>query len=569
MRFRFGIVVIAAATQVGCPNFPEGLCAQGDCGDGDGGTFIIRPSIEPGNVAAGTAECENLVSSGASPHDAPCTVDDQFGVFVAPTGNDESPGTKALPFRTVSRALGAIVSVPGDGGVSKRRIYVCAGTYNESIVIDSAHAPAGIYGGFNCPSGAMNPIVPAVSDAGLTAMAEATSSKIPWTWSAGARARIGPTGSQVDLPIPCSIHGLTTSIAIEDVQFDAPPAAGQESSRSGRSSVAALIEGSHGVAFRRVVFRASNATNGLVPEPRGNAPEKAVLAGNSSNDSQGGAGKACVCPLSGRSQGGQGGLGAEHAESGLPGSSEPIVPQTANAFNDGSGGAGGVLNASSCAVGHPGADGLSAVKQGASPTGFGGWTATGWVPEAGGRGDDGSPGQGGGGGGGAADPIVGGGGGGCGGCGGAGAEGGGGGGSSIAVLMIESSGRFDGCTFFAKDGANGASGGPASAGQPGGVAGMSSGGCSGGRGGAGGAGGAGGGGAGGLSLGIGYTGNAPVIEGAPVVDATKLRSVSLGYPGRGGAVGASRECLQNASATCDSGPARDGVSRAVFALTRK
>src|SRR6185436_609149 len=58
--------------------------------------------------------------------------------YVSPSGEDSNPGTAAAPFRTISRALDVIGTIPGAG--AGQTVEVASGTYNEAIM-------------FNLPSG--------------------------------------------------------------------------------------------------------------------------------------------------------------------------------------------------------------------------------------------------------------------------------------------------------------------------------------------------------------------------------------------------------------------------------
>src|SRR4029079_9338017 len=59
--------------------------------------------------------------------------------YVTPSGEDFNRGTEAAPFRTITRALSVIGTIPGAG--ADQTVEVAAGTYNESVM-------------FNLPSGA-------------------------------------------------------------------------------------------------------------------------------------------------------------------------------------------------------------------------------------------------------------------------------------------------------------------------------------------------------------------------------------------------------------------------------
>ena len=102
--------------------------ADGSGADGgDGSSGDAAPDAPPG--------CD----LGKEPKDsAPC-VADSVGVFVSPMGDDMNAGTKASPVKTIGKALGIA------GG--KPRVYVCEGTYGESVDLTKA---VSIYGGFKC-----------------------------------------------------------------------------------------------------------------------------------------------------------------------------------------------------------------------------------------------------------------------------------------------------------------------------------------------------------------------------------------------------------------------------------
>ncbi len=198
---------------------------------------------------------------------------------------------------------------------------------------------------------------------------------------------------------------------------------------------------------------------------------------------------------------------------------------------------------------------------------------SGWMPGSGSPGDDGKPGQGGGGGGNGRLSSGSGGGGGCGGCGGAGGKPGQGGGASIALLSFQSSITLAGCSLDGrrlrerrqqvetpKPDKRRAHGHADRIGNLGG--------CPGGAGGAGAGGNGGQGGPGGLSLGIGYVGTPPTIDGAVVTQASTHSGITIGAPGAGGAGG-----LRGASAMNSTGPAgalgasgQPGVAAAVEAV---
>ena len=77
------------------------------------------------------------------PNLSPTRVDDNIGVFVdATNGSDTNNGSKLKPFQSIAKAITANAGL-------KPRVYVCAGSYTDNVLIDQAHAVS-IYGGFAC-----------------------------------------------------------------------------------------------------------------------------------------------------------------------------------------------------------------------------------------------------------------------------------------------------------------------------------------------------------------------------------------------------------------------------------
>ena len=287
----------------------------------------------------------------------------------------------------------------------------------------------------------------------------------------------------------------------------------------GASSIAAFVNGSPGMTFRRAAVTAGHGADAISPTAA--APLGPNSNGNPApSDTQAAPAKTCPCSND-STTGGIGGtfsLGAStDAGSGLP-----VITGHEDA------GAGGGL--SGC-VGGNGADGLEGTS-GVSANAVGVLTASGWVPQAGGAGAVGGTAQGGGGGAGipAGGPPNAGGGGACGGCGGKGGVGAPAGGGSIAIAALNSTLRIQASTVHAGTGGAGANGAAGQTGQPGGTGGASSpvtnGTCPGGNGGVGGAGGPGGGGAGGSSIAV------ATVQTTPDIDA--FSTVLAGTAGKGG-----------------------------------
>ena len=410
--------------------------------------------------------------------DSPVCIDDGLGVFVSPSGDDATTGTKAKPVKTIGKALelAAVRKLP--------RLYVCAGTYAENVAIT---AQVSLYGGLSCE------------------------------WApANARPKIAP-------PTGVALH--VTKVAAAVLVVDADVVGSADAAVPGDSAIAAFVSESTNVAFRRVNLTAGNATAGAKGASSSNyvgdaAPDgtKGAIAGTSETK------WTCNKTTSYCA----GGAPATNVGRGEAGRALPAV----GADNSGASGF------YTCGVGTVGAGGLSHAAGGGS-TSPGTLTATGWVTTSvGTAGGVGDPAQGGGGAGGQKDGQYGGGGGGCGGCGGAGGGPGTNGGSSFALLSFNAAVVITGGVLTSGVAAPGGAGGDGQAGQAGGQGGLSSSGvgnlgCMGGAGGPGAGGSGGGGGAGGHSAAVAFVGSEPKPTGA------MLTPGSPGLGGGGGEAGAS------------------------------
>lgn len=93
----------------------------------------VTPATEGGTVDAPKAP---PVGGLASQNE----LTDQFGVFVANSGNDAGDGSHARPFATIQVGIDRAKAVG-------KRVYVCAGTYKESLTIADSIA---VIGGLDC-----------------------------------------------------------------------------------------------------------------------------------------------------------------------------------------------------------------------------------------------------------------------------------------------------------------------------------------------------------------------------------------------------------------------------------
>jgi hypothetical protein len=486
------------------------------------------PECSPADAAA--SDAATGVEAGACdptkpPSAEPCVITEAYGVFVSPSGSDGNSGTRTAPVQTIGHGMDL-------GKAAGKRVYVCAGSFAEPLVVAASRDGVGVYGGLACAA---------------------------WSYGTANKVIVAPAQPGYAL----ELEGLQTGATFDDLEFVAQ---GAPSASAGESSIAVFASSSQNVALQRVTMVAGNATDGASgasPAPTseagagannwyGTPPDYAELNGASAGEAGGAPMTTCVCADQSSSTGGAGGgpMNIPTPTAGLP------------SYGDAGAGAGGA-NAFVCGNGgSPTSNGADApINLADTPsTTLGACSTSGWSPATGAAGADGKPGQGGGGGGNGRLSSGSGGSGACGGCGGAGGQPGAGGGSSIALLAYQSSVTLTDCVLTAGTAGNGGAGGGGEAGQAGGVMGGDgiTGGCQGGGGGAGGGGNGGQGGPGGLSLGIGYSGAAPTIDGALVPQAATYAGITSGAAGSGGAGGS-----KGASASMSTGPAGvDGASGA-------
>lgn len=459
MRFISKLAAVASiaalpfALSAACVTRVDGVCDfKNACGgDLDGSADALTP---PG------------CASGKDPKDDPLCVTDSKGVFVK-AGATGGNGTKAKPFGTISEGLSKS---------SGRPIFVCEGTYAESLELKSA---VSLYGGFDCATFA----------------------------HAGKRSTLAS-------PKPIAITVSSgAAVVLQDWNVVAADGA-----LPGESSIALFANAAQSVQIARSELKAGAGKDG--------APGEAGAAGQA-----GDVGKAPVgntggdpgirdCGGGQSTKGGAGGAvnGGPTYSPGTVGTSVPAMYDESNAFNTGAGGK--AYDGTFAEPGRLGRNGASGADIGAAADADGEFSASGWRGTLGKTGGAGFLGQGGGGGGGGGTGGAGGGGGGggSGGCGGSGGVGGHGGGASIAVAVLNSSLSIADAKLIASLPGTGGTGGAGGGGGGGGGVGSVTG-ATGGDGGNGAGGNGGGGGTGGSSVGVLYKGKAPTISGALVADA--------------------------------------------------
>ncbi|XXV35092.1 hypothetical protein WMF39_38150 [Sorangium sp. So ce1504] len=464
---------------------------------------------------------------------------DKCGVFVSEQGDDNSPGTKGAPVKTLQHAIGLAAHGRDHGEAPTRRVYACGGVFAEKITL-----PSGIdlWGGRLCDGG-------------------------DWSYDGSFGGPNHPTIIAPQVGIPLRVLADDKEHATSTV-FGVRVAAADASADDGKSSIAMILSPGARAIVRQSKILAGDGKDG---EPGEDAPSVRASSGVVGNDgadactadaAPGALPVVTVCGDGIESMGGQGGDGGlETGSDGTSGLPEPL----GNPTERGLGGSGAVSMA--CRQGQNGADGAPA-ERAAGADGAGLLDEYGWVGVRGKDGAKGGAGQGGGGGGGgkgrdsarnacpAGRPQGGaaGGSGGSGGCGGKGGKGGDYGGASIAIVALQGSDlTVDASTVLGAKGGDGGVGGTGQwggFGVDGGLGGHgllidASRGCRGGFGGDGGRGGDAGGGLGGHSLGIGSVGASVAI--------TELAKVLPGQAGKGGRGG-------NASVENSPGQGKAGIA---------
>ncbi len=494
---------------------PHDASADGAVTDG---SKLPDGAAGDGASEAGPPACDK----SADPKDSPACVVDADGIFVDAAGLDTNVGTKEAPVKSITKAVAL-----AQGGVG--RVYVCAGSYPETVTLTAA---VSVYGGFACGTYAYSGVLPVVT---------------------------APAGKSA-----LSITGVT-GVTVEDMQFVSVDATGTDASGNGNSSIAAFISSSTGVTIKRSTFKAGAGAAGAAGSTTGTTYSAPAQMGNKGTAGAGGAalGPFACANSSGSTSSGKGGDPSSGGSGGTPGSADPPISPV---FPTGDDGAAGGLNCGTEAA-HGGSYGGSGAG-GPAATVLGSLAAGTWTPSAGTAGSVGGVGEGGGGGG-STDNSGGGGGGGLGGCGGNGGAGGAGGGASVALAVYESALTISACTLQTSSAGAGGTGTKGGTGQDTAAGGQQTGdACQGGKGGFGGSGGGGAGGTGGASVGVLWTGTAPTIDGSVTNNATTLASITVPTtPSTPGGPGAGGDAVEAGARVGQPGATGlPGVSQAVLGL---
>ncbi|WP_438044951.1 hypothetical protein [Sorangium sp. So ce128] len=466
---------------------------------------------------------------------------DECGVFVSEQGDDNSPGTKGAPVRTLQHAIGLAAHGRGDGEEATRRVYACGGEFAETITLPSG---VDIWGGRLCDGG-------------------------DWTYEGSFGGPNHPTIIAPPGGIPLRVVGEEgTALAGDDttsVIAGVRVVAADASAPDGKSSIAVILSTGATAIVQDSVIVAGNGKDG---EPGEDADTERAADGMVGNDGvdacaadspTGALPVVTVCDDGIESTGGYGGDGGlESGSDGAPGQPAPAEISE----RDGHAGLGADL--ARCSKGGNGAHGADSDRADGA-VGVGRLGNDGWIGVRGEHGKPGGTGQGGGGGGGSKSrgemvacraglPQGGaaGGSGGSGGCGGRGGYGGGYGGAAIGIVVLDGAELTIGASDV--NTGTGGRGGVGGRGQAGGIGRHGGNGgkgfspdmpdaCSGGWGGNGGRGGDAGGGLGGASVGIAY-----VVPNFAIRPGTNIVAGSAGIGGLAG----------NASPEDDVGKGADG-----------
>lgn len=480
-RTSIGLASLSLLALAGCPVTGGALCDNGTCEAAVDATATQPADAGPdGIVVAPRDEC---VDKPTAPE---CVTNDK-AFFVSKAADPAvADGTIEKPYASITTALSKVTG-------EKKRVYVCEGTYEEQVTIETI--PATLIGGIACDF------------------------RTP-----GAKAKIAPK-SGIAFGIAAVGGASVIDVVIEAVSDPNAP---------GSSAVGMFITSSTEILLRGVEITAGAGQPGTDGSKGTDAPNHpGQLAPTGMTGSGAGAAtiaNSCTVCADGTFSKAGNGAGRTPAQNATSGDASPkALGQVLNGGGSGD----------TCGDGKPGAHGTAGVKA-AGGTVPGTLAAKSWTDRttsaAGGK--SGGPGQGGGGGGALSMSGGGGGTGACGGCGGTGGGAGSDGGSSIGILAYQSTKVvLEKSTITTAAGGKGGNGGDGQKGEEaaaGGGFGGGGGACNGGAGGQGAGGGGGGGGVGGYSAAIAYLGEAPQTTQSILTSGAAGPS---GTGGKGGAAG--------------------------------
>jgi hypothetical protein len=300
-----GLVALSIA---GCPT-TFSVCEEGPCGTADGST---ADGTSPDSSTDAKTDADPPPPGCDTPNEPlknpeKCLVD-SFGVFVSPTGDDANPGTKAKPFKSLAKALGA----------GKPRIVACEGEYVGSLDVTTG---VSLYGGVSCDFA-----------------------------KAGGRAKV--TASKAEYGI--KIAKVSAAVLFSDVEV-----LGIAGVAPSESSIGVFVSESTNVQFVRAKIEAADGAD--APPKKDGAFTLAASApkgGDASGNTGGASATTGTCPGGGSSTGGKGGDAAFQGDDGSP---RPPGGAKGAVATCGAGGTGLDGDAGSAGTSKPGASKLAAL----------------------------------------------------------------------------------------------------------------------------------------------------------------------------------------------------------------
>jgi len=206
---------LASAASIACVRM-LGACYPGtDC---DFGLCPGPPALDyvPEGGADGQIIAPADCDLAKGPKDSPACIDESVGIFVSPEGDDGATGTKQAPVRNIAKAVELAASR------GRPRIYVCEGTYDSSVHLETSVA---IFGGLTCA----------------------------WAPSEEARPKLAPAKG-----IALRVTKVEGPVQIEGIDI----VGSADASVPGDSAIAAFVSESSNVSFRDVNLRRSRHGGG-------------------------------------------------------------------------------------------------------------------------------------------------------------------------------------------------------------------------------------------------------------------------------------------------------------------
>ncbi|MCB9610767.1 MAG: hypothetical protein H6716_29555, partial [Polyangiaceae bacterium] len=239
---------------------------------------------------AGAGGTGPICDPNSAPGDDACVIDDQYAIFVSPSGDDSTgDGSQAAPFASIAKGI-------TEANTAGKHLFVCAdgGSYDEQVSLDSTSAGLQAWGSFKC------------SD---------------WSYDNSLKATVAPSAEGYAL----TAASITTDTRLEGFEFDA-----QSATTAGGNSIAAFVKDSTALTLVNVKLVAGDGMKGADgATPSSAFPAQSNLGGFSGEaldtmavpplQGRGGAEKIySACPNGGTTKGGRGGNASGVGEAGGP-----------------------------------------------------------------------------------------------------------------------------------------------------------------------------------------------------------------------------------------------------------